>query len=311
MSIKAKSKSLRKRIIVISLVTVFILFNFIGFNLGNKFYNEMINPSIDMEKDSYVSQYYKVLEMEDINVESKHGYNLKGILVKNPSPSNDTIIINHGYTGGKRSMTNVADVYIEKGFNVVLYDMRGHGESGGRNSTFGYYEKDDLELVVKHIKKKYPDGILGIHGYSRGAAAALLHAGVYNKDNNISFYIIDSSWSDLRGKFVYQNEFVYENEEYSNLEYSFILTYGNIVTRIRSGFWFGEASPINYIGNVQTPIMFIHGKKDDVIPFEMTQELYDKKSGIKKMHILKHSGHRRSIILYKNVVYDFLDEILN
>src|SRR5512147_2315283 len=52
-----------------------------------------------------------------------------------------TIIYLHGVGDNKMSGLLLAKVLHENNFNVMLYDSRAHGESGGRFCTYGYYEK--------------------------------------------------------------------------------------------------------------------------------------------------------------------------
>ena len=45
----------------------------------------------------------------------------------------------------------------------------------GDNYTFGLYERFDLEAVAQYTRSLYPDGIVGVHGFSMGAATSTMH----------------------------------------------------------------------------------------------------------------------------------------
>ncbi len=72
-------------------------------------------------------------------------------------------------------------------------------------------------------------------------------------------------------------------------------------------------SPINSVANIKSPVLFIHSKDDDYIPSEMTQQLYEKKKGAKKLYLAEKGSHAMSYAEnreeYSNVIDDFFDEI--
>lgn len=60
----------------------------------------------------------------------------------------------------------------------MIYDQRRHGKTGGDTTSYGYYEKFDLQAVVDWLFiEEGEDLLLGIHGESMGAATTLLYAG--------------------------------------------------------------------------------------------------------------------------------------
>lgn len=88
-----------------------------------------------------------------------------------------TFVIAHGFSGhrGRRGVQLVTSWFAEQG-RVVIFDQRGHGESGGA-STLGYREPQDLDAVCAWARS-LSDGPLVTVGFSLGASVALRHAAI-------------------------------------------------------------------------------------------------------------------------------------
>ena len=83
----------------------------------------------------------------------------------------------------------------DSGYNSVLIDLRAHGESQGKYCTFGYYEKQDLRILLDSISKiKNLNTNYGIWGQSLGGAVAMQTLAI---DKRLKFGIIESTFSDL------------------------------------------------------------------------------------------------------------------
>ena len=78
-----------------------------------------------------------------------------------------------------------------RGFDVVAYDSRAHGDSGGNVCTYGFYEKRDLQRVLDVLES----GPVIVIGSSLGAAVALQAAA---EDRRITAVVAAESFSDLR-----------------------------------------------------------------------------------------------------------------
>jgi uncharacterized protein len=304
----------------ISLISVFILINIIGIYTGNMIYNMVYSIDIGWGDNHFQSaistgflnyKRYSKLYSEEVSINSKYGYRLYGTYIKNDKPSRNTIIILHGIGCSRWTSMKYADIYLDKGFNVLVYDSRGYGESGGGITTFGFYEKHDLDSWVDFISAKYADGIIGVHGESMGGATALLHSKINEENKRVSFYVVDSTYSDLKElgrKFLKES---ISKTYLSTFVYYYTGFYVDLVTFVRGKFLITRISPIKAIENVSTPIMFIHGKKDEFVPSSMSQQLYEAKKGIKSIYI-SPSDHVHSIDVngyeYAKRVYSFIDE---
>ena len=111
---------------------------------------------------------FNTLKKRKITIPSPFGYPLKMLIVE-PRVSKRYIIISHGVTENKISSIKYVQYFLDKGFNVLLYDHRRHGESGGKTTSYGYYEKYDLQAIVHWLKERSRSKPLirdsrGIHG---------------------------------------------------------------------------------------------------------------------------------------------------
>lgn len=298
------NKTLQKALIALILIVCFELL------VGLYFYSQTFGINTRQNNASLTAQlneghidslWLKTLSFERIKINSDFEYQLDGIMLYCNDSTKNTIIVCHGVGANKYGMFKVAPMYLELGFNVLLFDSRAHGESGGENYSFGYYEKDDLEQVVKYIKKEFLGGKIGIHGESMGAATCLLHAGKYN---SVDFYIEDCGYSDLKKLLNYRLK-----EDYG-IPNTLILESASIITKIKDGYYFGQISPLESIINLQTPILFIHGLEDDYVPTFMGEEMYKKYEAPKSLLLVKEAEHAASYtkapLKYKHTVHDFL-----
>ena len=80
------------------------------------------------------------------------GVSLKGWRFPASGEKRGTIVYLHGVADNRYGVTGIADRFTRRGFDVVAYDSRAHGQSGGENCTYGYYEKQDLRRVLDTIE---------------------------------------------------------------------------------------------------------------------------------------------------------------
>ncbi len=92
-----------------------------------------------------------------------------------PSHNGAAIIMLHGYDGTRVGVLPQAMMLAEAGYGVLLYDMRGHGESSPVVRSMGWADVVDVATAVTWLQSRNgvdPDRI-GIFGFSTGGQVAL------------------------------------------------------------------------------------------------------------------------------------------
>lgn len=110
---------------------------------------------------------------EPITIKSHDLIELSGWWV--PGADTHTIaVMCHGSFLSKGELAPVAYLLWQHGISSVLFDFRGHGQSVGGTTSFGYHEKDDVVSVLEWIKKRDPEARIILIGSSMGAVAAAI-----------------------------------------------------------------------------------------------------------------------------------------
>ncbi|MEN8434805.1 alpha/beta hydrolase [Clostridium septicum] len=301
-------------LILIAIVVVFI--SIVLYFINKKAFYKVImdkrktkDEMIEAMKERFLSDYndYENLEYDELTIKSYDGYNLKGYYYAPNKDSKKIAIIHHGYTANHYVCFQFADIFFEEGFNVLLIDMRSHGESEGKHITYGYKESRDLDKWVDLMREKVgEDGIIGLHGQSMGGATVLMYGGRYS--SKIDFIIADCAYS---------NGVAMMKSQFKEAEVPFFPVYYILNRKLKKicGFDMNKISPIDDIKNSDVPVMFVHGTADELVPHSMSEEMYNVKKGDKNKLVLiegaKHVGaYSKSKKLYKEAVKSFIDNAI-
>lgn len=285
---------MKKKVIVISSIATTVLATATavsGILLSNQLmYIKQKDADFIFEREKnarrFDENWHSVCPKEELSIESTNGYTIKGVFFQ-PLSTSHTIIICHGVTENKTNSMKYAQMFERLGFNTVVFDHRRHGESGGKTTSYGYYEKFDLQAVVNEVRSIIgPDALLGIHGESMGAATTLLYAGGIN--DNADFYISDCAYSDFK-------QLLYRIVKTSiSIDFKPAVHFTDWFLRLRDGYSFRQITPLQAVRFIEKPVLFIHSKPDDFIPYEMAEQLYEEKRGMKMMELFDKGEHAQS-----------------
>ena len=215
----------------------------------------------ELNKGWLDSSTYAKLKRDHFTINSQFGYLLQGEYIQTENATK-TVILSHGISSNRYGMIRYIPLFQEMGFNIVIYDMRRHGASGGKNTTYGYYEKYDLKSLVDWLLKNHNEvTLIGTMGISLGAAVSLQHASI---DQRISFTIAEAPFSNLIDLLSFRLK-----NDYHLPIFPFI-PLSSFMCQIISGVNLQHISNINAASTIQTPTFLIHGKEDTYIPPSMS-----------------------------------------
>lgn len=203
--------------------------------------------------------------------------NRRAPVAKPARPTNfgrDTVIICHGIGSNKAAVLNLARSLVPHGYNVLVFDFRGHGESDGQLTSLGDLERQDVLAAVHWLQDQHPRQsrrILGL-GVSTGAAA-LLAAAVDPSPagQSMDAVAVFEGFDELRGlgRSVATSRFLPPLSWLAD-RVGLALASAQVGTDLVH---FSPASSIKQLW--PRPLLVIHGLNDDVIPFEHGERLYE------------------------------------
>jgi len=259
--------------------------------------------SFELDGGRITKEQFEQLPKELVGFDSPFGYRLHAWFVPSTRGTTDrTVVFAHGVTSSLVGMLKYADMFRRRGFNVLLYDHRRHGLSGGKHTTYGYYEKHDLKAAVDWVYRRLgSSAVVGIFGESMGAATALQYAAI---DERPDFIVADCPYSDLTEQLAYRLRVQYGLPRFP------LLPMTSLWCKLRAGFYFHEVSPLTDVARVRTPILFAHGEADAFVPKWMSLALYERKSGAKDLYLAPNAAHAEAWAANRDAYERKLDEFL-
>jgi pimeloyl-ACP methyl ester carboxylesterase len=211
------------------------------------------------------------LAYEDVSFLSRRGdVKLEGWLVHG-RPAYSTLVLVHGL-GSTRSGDKAVELSArlqEKGYSVLLFDLRGHGSSGGSKVSAGYYEKEDVLSAFDFlVQQGTPPERIGLLGFSMGAATAILAAA---EEPRIHAVVADSPFAKA-SEFL-ANETARKTVIPEWLAPVFIPT-AKLMARGLYGINIGSITPEEAVKRLAYPILVIHGTADVRIPPSNGERVY-------------------------------------
>lgn len=246
--------------LIIAIIAFFILTSLLAFLLYTK--PAKIKSSITPDKLG--------LNYEEIYFTTSDHIKLRGWYIPKQSQqiidgtANQTIIILHGYPADKGDVLPT-HAFLAEHYNLLLFDFRRLGDSGGKFSTVGANEVNDLLAAVEYLKSKnistkigFATGgnEIGLLGFSMGGAVALMAT---PQVPEIKAVAANSAYAslDLMLPSVFRLPIIKPP----------LIWLTKLWMQIVLGINIKNIAPMTAAKNINIPTLIIHSKNDQVIPF--------------------------------------------
>jgi len=246
-------------------------FTGLTYALGRKVYESTFHAKPHQWPDHGLSGRLKEFSHQPFMVENaQNGYLIETHLLKANVKSPNIMIIVHGLKCSYLELLPVAFSYLDAGINVLLYNQRHTGHTGGHNFTFGMFERFDMDKVAAVARRLYPDGWVGIHGFSMGAATAAFHSELNEQHKQVDFYILDSPFHEMDSML----ESSLENRGFPSFCRPYLKWSGNLLTTLKAHINYRDIQPIKALAKCSSPVLILHGALDKTCPLVGAELMY-------------------------------------
>lgn len=303
-----------KKKFIYALLFLFVLVNIITFNQAYHFSHFNDNVRVKTSKPEKLSALGKInvllfgiknpkpandcipiRNFDTVFFKTHHNYTLSAWQI-NVNNSKGTVILFHGYTGKKSDMLDEAERFNEFGYNTLLVDFFGSGDSDGNTTTLGFYEAYDVVNAFEYVKKQSSGKII-LFGASMGAVSILKAVSAFKLEPD--GIILECPYGKLIT--TVRNRFKVMGVPSFGLAEMLVFWGG-----IQNGYWGFSMNAIHFANNIHVPVLIFHGAKDKRASLEEVSAIYSNLKGKKSMKIFENAEHESFIVNYEK---EWVDEI--
>jgi len=207
------------------------------------------------------------------------GILLKGWYCEAGAAHRGSVVILHGVADTRASVAGMVDRFLRKGLDVVAYDSRAHGGSGGDFCTYGYFEKQDLRQVIPTLRP----GPVVLVGTSLGGAIALQAAA---GNSRVAGVVVAEVFSDL--------ETIVRDRSPRFIPDWMIRRALRKAEEIGS-FTATDVSPVRAAHSITVPVLLVHGTADTATTPAHSQRVLAALAGPKRLILVEGARHNESL----------------
>ncbi len=223
------------------------------------------------------------LEYEPVEIITDDGIRLDGWFVPTSKERRGVLLFFHGNAGNISHRLDSLRIFHDLGLAVLIFDYRGYGRSDGKASEEGTYLDAEAAWHYLTEQRHIPADNIVLFGRSLGAAIAA-HLASRRKPTAL---IMESSFTSV-----------------PDFAASY---YWMFPVRWLARFQYDARA---YLRSVQCPVLIVHSRDDEIIPFRYGRELFASANSPKEILELR-GGHNEGFLLSGQDYIDGLDAFLS
>ena len=259
-------------------------------------------------------------DLRQYTITAPDGYVLHAAYLPAREQSDRFMILTHGYTDNMYGSLKYARLYLDLGFHLVVYDLRGHGENEPHFCSYTIFESQDLLAVIEDTKERFHPALIGLHGESLGASTTVAALGklqdqckesgeqpaAEESNAKIAFAVSDCGFADFEmlTRYLMKRRSLPES----------VARGASAMMKLRYGHSFSEMRPVLSLRSNHIPVLFFHGSEDTLIPPVHSSIMHRENAGYSEFHIIPGAKHAASILTdrqrYEKYVSAFVKTVL-
>lgn len=249
-------------------------------------------------------KWYDTTYKQEVTIKNRKGKTLHAMEFRNPENTNVWAVVLHGWTNVKRELSSYAMEYYNRGFNVLIPDLRGHGNSESKFVSMGWLDRLDVTDWLYSIAEENPKAKIIIHGVSMGGATTMMTTGE-KLPENVVLAVEDCGFTGVKDILADQCDRKY------HLPSKVFIPIVSLVNKLMNGFFLGEASCIKQLKKSKTPTLFIHGDKDNFVLPSNLDPVFNACAAPKEKYIVKGAEHALSSHWFHEEYWQVVDKFLS
>ena len=223
--------------------------------------------------------FYENTDLKIIEINTSDGLILRSLYKKSETNINKTILEFHGNAGHIGHRVNKFKPFIDKGYGLLLLEYRGYGENSGKPSENFFY-KDGESAINFLSEQNIPKNKIIIYGESLGCGLAVKLSTQYMFEATI----LEAPYTSIA--------------DVASRHYWYLPAKLLVLDRFDIS---------NMIKKIKSPLLVIHGEKDDVISINFGKKVFESAPEPKKAIFVSHAAHNN---LYEFKIYDKIKHFL-
>jgi fermentation-respiration switch protein FrsA (DUF1100 family) len=259
-------------LLILSLLAAYtLLLIFIYFNQRNLLYHPAENK--------YLNDKIK-FKYEEVLIETEENIKLKSWLIKKDFKKYKTLVFFHGNAGNLLNRVYKLNELNKLNINILIISWRGFNGNSGNATEKNLY--NDANNSIKWLNKNgVKSSQIILYGESLGTGVAV----ELGKSNIFNSIILESPFTSIA--------------KAAKIYYPYLPI--NLLLKDRY-------DSIDKIGKINKPVLIMHGMKDDIIPFTMGIEIFNKANQPKYSFFPKDDNHMMD---FNNILLNEIRTFIN
>jgi fermentation-respiration switch protein FrsA (DUF1100 family) len=222
------------------------------------------------------------MDFEDVSFDASDGVKLSGWLIS-AGPDSPVVMWFHGNAGNIGDRIENARLLFDCGLSLFMVEYRGYGKSEGKPSEKGIFADGQGAYDYLISRDIAPENLV-IFGRSLGSSVAVYVA----SRNKCAGVVLETAFTNMA--------------DMARFHYPIIPGLGNFKDKFNS---------IERIGSIKSPILFIHGDADELVPYELGRQLFEATTSEKEFYTIPGAHHNDTYHVGRREYFDVFERFVH